>query len=85
MATYYPSSSGQLDVLSAPYVRDQKFASYSESPLLHGNMMMYLTSSPGSFSEISPMNPQNGVEMNGRNEMMFIPPTGGFYVYSVHE
>lgn len=83
MATYYPSSSAQLDVLSAPYVRDQKFASYSESPLLHGNMMMYLTSSsPGSFSEISPgssMNPQNGVEMpamNGRNEMMFIPPTG---------
>lgn len=83
MATYYPSSSAQLDVLSAPYVRDQKFAPYSESPLLHGNMMMYLTSSsPGSFSEISPgssMNPQNGVEipsMNGRNEMMFIPPTG---------
>ncbi|KAL2892748.1 BEL1-like homeodomain protein 3 [Bienertia sinuspersici] len=84
MATYYPSSSAQLDVMSSPYVRDQKFASYSESPLLHGNMMMYLTSStsPGSFTEITPgssMNPQNGVEMhsiNGRNEMMFIPPTG---------
>lgn len=78
MATYYPNSTAQLDVLQAPYVRDQKFASYSESPLIHGNMMMYLTS-----SEISPgssMNPQNGVEgipsMNGRNEMMFIPPTG---------
>lgn len=85
MATYYPTSSAQLDVLSSPYVRDQKFTSYSGSPLLHGNMMMYLTSnsSPGSFSEISPgssMNPQNGVEIpssiNGRNEMMFIPPTG---------
>ncbi|XP_057531854.1 BEL1-like homeodomain protein 3 [Amaranthus tricolor] len=83
MATYYPSSSAQLDVMSAPYVRDQKFASYSESHLLNGNMMMYLTSSssPGSFSEVSPgssMNPQNGVEIpaiNARNEMMFIPPT----------
>ncbi|KAJ8439215.1 hypothetical protein Cgig2_003428 [Carnegiea gigantea] len=84
MATYYPSSSAQLDVLSASYDRDQKFASYSESPLLHGNMMMYLNpaSSAGSFSEISPgssMNPQSGVDipsMTGRNEMMFIPPTG---------
>lgn len=77
MATYYPNSSAQLDVLQAPYVRDQKFASYSDSPLLHGNMMMYLTSSD--ISPNSSMNPQNGVEMasiNGRNEMMFIPPTG---------
>lgn len=84
MATYYPTTSSQMDVLSSPYVRDQKFASYSESPLLQGNMMMYLNpvSSSGSFSEISPgssMNPQNGVDlpsMAGRNEMMFIPPTG---------
>lgn len=72
MATYYPSSSAQLDALSTSYDRDQKFASYSESPLLHGsnNMMMY--------SEISSMNPQSGVDipsMTGRNEMMFIPPT----------
>ncbi|KAL9229166.1 hypothetical protein vseg_004662 [Gypsophila vaccaria] len=69
MGTYYPSSSAQIDVLSAPYSQEQKFASYPESNLLHGNMMMYMnpTTSNGNFSEISSMNPNN--------EMMFIPPT----------
>ncbi|KAK9713891.1 hypothetical protein RND81_06G057600 [Saponaria officinalis] len=84
MATYYPSSNSQVDVLSAPYTQDQKFTSYPESNLLHGNMMMYLnpTSSNGNYSEISSgssLNHHNGENfssMSGRNEMMFIPPTG---------
>ncbi|KAH9606044.1 hypothetical protein KSS87_006681 [Heliosperma pusillum] len=76
MATYYPSSSAQIDLLSA---------SYPESNLIHGNMMMYLNpnSSNDNFSEItacSSMNPPNNGgnfdSMSGRNEMMFIPPTG---------
>ncbi|GAB2267707.1 hypothetical protein Dimus_002690 [Dionaea muscipula] len=82
MATYYPTSTAQIDVLSAPYVRDQKFASYSELPLHHGNMMMYLNPA-GSFSEISSASPPIPASeipsmAGGRNEiMMFIPPNGG--------
>ncbi|KAK9758302.1 hypothetical protein RND81_01G221700 [Saponaria officinalis] len=79
MGSFYPSSSAQIDVLSVPYNQEQKFASFSESNLLHGNMMMYLNpnTSNGNFSEISSMNPDNGehFSMSERNEMMFIPPT----------
>ncbi|KAL8153934.1 hypothetical protein V2J09_011694 [Rumex salicifolius] len=57
MSAFYPNSSAQLDVLSTPYVQDQKFTSYSDSPIIHhGNMMMYLHGAPSdiSFSEINP-------------------------------
>ncbi|KAL8166088.1 hypothetical protein V2J09_007587, partial [Rumex salicifolius] len=82
MAAFYPTSTAQVDGLSTPYIQDQKFVSYSESPIIHGNMMMYLnpSSSAGSFSEIAPgtsMSAHNCVDiqnMTGRNEVMFIPP-----------
>ncbi|GAB4852082.1 hypothetical protein Ancab_016272 [Ancistrocladus abbreviatus] len=84
MATYYTSSSTQIDALSGPYIRDQKFGSYPESPLLNANLMMYLNpaSSVGSFSEISTgtsISAPNCMEIPsiaGRNEVMFIPPNG---------
>ncbi|GMH13905.1 hypothetical protein Nepgr_015746 [Nepenthes gracilis] len=85
MATYYPSSSAEIDVLSATYIRDSKFASYAELPLLDGNMMIYLNpaSSAGSIPDISSvtsMPARNCDEFRSiasRNEVMFIPPTGG--------
>lgn len=82
MATYFPSPSNQRDVLLTPYVGDQKFASYSEPPFHPGNIMMYLNqaSSAGSYSDIlsgSSLSRHNHDEsVGGRNEMMFIPPTG---------
>ncbi|GAB2291807.1 hypothetical protein Dimus_026058 [Dionaea muscipula] len=82
MATYYTTSSTQVDVLSAPYVPDQKFAPYTETPLLNGSMMMYLNpaASAGSLSSGISVSAQNCVEIPsiaGRNEVMFIPPNGG--------
>jgi hypothetical protein len=82
MATYFPGVTNQRDVLLTPYLGDQKFTSYSEAPLHPGNVMMYLNQpSSGSYSDIlsgSSLSPQNCYgSAGGRNEMMFIPPTGG--------
>lgn len=85
MGTYYPTSSPQIDVLSSPYVRDTKFASYSESPILNGNMMMYLNPAASavqypemsSGTSISAQDCVDIASISGRNEVVFIPPNGG--------
>lgn len=53
MATYFPTSSNQRDVMPTLYLRDSAPASYPEAPVLPGNMMMYMnySSTAGSFSD----------------------------------
>lgn len=80
MATYFPSPSNQRDIFLAPFIGDQKFASHSEPPFHPGNIMMYLNqASSASYSDIlSGSSPPHNCDesVGGRNEMMFIPPTG---------
>ncbi|KAF8406480.1 hypothetical protein HHK36_008568 [Tetracentron sinense] len=63
MATYFPSSSNQRDVIPALYVREPVPDSYPEVPVLPGNMIMYLNypSSAGSYADNLARNsqPQN--------------------------
>lgn len=84
MATYYPNFSQQRDLMSTPYQGESKLDSFPQLPLHSGNMTMYSNqgASGGSFTDIYPGNAlpsHNPVEISslgGRNEMVFIPPTG---------
>ncbi|KAJ4965253.1 hypothetical protein NE237_017102 [Protea cynaroides] len=53
MATYFPGSSNQREVMPTLYLRDPVPGSYAEAPVPPGNMMMYLnySSSAGSYSD----------------------------------
>nr|DAD40810.1 TPA_asm: hypothetical protein HUJ06_015133 [Nelumbo nucifera] len=53
MATYFPSSSNQREVMPSLYLRDPVPASFPDAPVLPGNMMMYLNypSSAGSYTD----------------------------------
>ncbi|CAL1353605.1 unnamed protein product [Linum trigynum] len=54
MATYYPSSSNEREAAATPMVYLP--GAYSETPVLTGNMMMYMN--PGSYSDALPNNAQ---------------------------
>ncbi|KAF8405289.1 hypothetical protein HHK36_010191 [Tetracentron sinense] len=110
MATYYPSSSNQRDIMPMLYLRDAVPTSYPEAPGLPGNTMMYLNyaytdtlagnsqpqnncveipsvgasqSTPSQQRILSNLSGSNlgeqdyGVWRDGRNEMLFMQPTGG--------
>ncbi|XP_042517793.1 BEL1-like homeodomain protein 6 [Macadamia integrifolia] len=53
MATYFPGSSNQREVIPTLYLRDPVPTSYAEAQVPPGNMMMYLnySSSAGSYSD----------------------------------
>ncbi|KAL8156365.1 BEL1-like homeodomain protein 7 [Apium graveolens] len=53
MATYFPNSSNERDSGSIHYLREPLLNSYSETPVLPGNVMMYMNypSSSGSYSD----------------------------------
>ncbi|XP_015884961.3 BEL1-like homeodomain protein 7 [Ziziphus jujuba] len=82
MATHLSNLSNPKYDLLTPYPGDEKFASYPKPPFGPGNMMMYLNqaSPAGSYSMIMPVgstSSNNCVDsVEGRNEMMFIPPMG---------
>ncbi|KAF9619228.1 hypothetical protein IFM89_005782 [Coptis chinensis] len=59
MATYFPDSSNQRNVVPTMYLRDQTATSYSEAPGIPNNMMMYLNySTAGSYSDTMAGNSQ---------------------------
>ncbi|XP_075511254.1 BEL1-like homeodomain protein 7 [Primulina tabacum] len=53
MATYFPKSNNQSDAATMLYSRDPLPGSYSETPVIPGNTMMYMNFSPssGPFSD----------------------------------
>ncbi|KAL5705589.1 hypothetical protein ACHQM5_023875 [Ranunculus cassubicifolius] len=59
MATYFPSSSNQRNVVPTMYLRDETTASYNEAPVISNNMMMYMNyASGGSYSDAMAGNSQ---------------------------
>ncbi|CAN1255840.1 BEL1-like homeodomain protein 6 [Linum perenne] len=59
MATYYPGSNNQRE---GPPMIYQLPGSYSETPVLTGNMMMYMNNAAGSYSDALPSNDIQSVE-----------------------
>ncbi|KAA8546011.1 hypothetical protein F0562_020538 [Nyssa sinensis] len=59
MATYFPNSNNQRDATAMLYLREPLPTSYSEAPVLSGNVMMYMnySSSSGSYSNTLASNP----------------------------
>ncbi|KAK1402691.1 BEL1-like homeodomain protein 6 [Heracleum sosnowskyi] len=61
MATYFPNSSNERDSGPIHYLREPLLNSYSETPVLPGNVMMYMNypSSSGSYSDTLAGNSQH--------------------------
>ncbi|KAK2966026.1 hypothetical protein RJ640_017104 [Escallonia rubra] len=90
MATYFPSSNAQRDATPMLYLRESLPSTYSETPVLPGNMMMYMNypASSGSFSDTLAVNSQQqqnscidipsvGVSESNTSQQEFLSNLGG--------
>ncbi|KAL1801815.1 hypothetical protein ACET3Z_030462 [Daucus carota] len=81
MATYFPNSSNERDSGPINYLREPLLNSYSETPVIPGNMMMYMNypSSSGSYSDTLAGNSQH------QNTSIDLPSVGALHSNLSHQ
>ncbi|WOH13764.1 hypothetical protein DCAR_0933275 [Daucus carota subsp. sativus] len=81
MATYFPNSSNERDSVPINYLREPLLNSYSETPVIPGNMMMYMNypSSSGSYSDTLAGNSQH------QNTSIDLPSVGALHSNLSHQ